>query len=95
MPVRCGVLVISDRCHRKEVLDASGPCLVELLRTSKYVQATVELVQCVPDDEGAIQAALKNWTDVRGTELIITSGGTGFGVRDVTPEVRKFGRDKK
>jgi molybdenum cofactor synthesis domain-containing protein len=87
-PVRCGVLVISDRCYRKETLDESGPCIGELLRSSKQIQASVDVFSCVPDDVDAIQAVLKNWTDVLGTDLIITSGGTGFGVRDCTPEVQ-------
>lgn len=86
-PVRCGILVISDRCSRKETVDESGPVLVELLRSSEYLTASAEISHCVPDDVDHIQAILKSWTDVLGLELVITSGGTGFGVRDVTPEV--------
>lgn len=86
-PIRCGVLVVSDRCFRKEMLDESGPAVVELLRSAKSLSASVEITLCVPDEQDAIKAALISWTDVFALDLVITSGGTGFGVRDVTPEV--------
>ncbi|XP_055343263.1 gephyrin-like [Paramacrobiotus metropolitanus] len=83
---RCGLLIISDRCHRKEVADESGPALAELLRSTKHFQNVVEASQCVPDDQHVIREVLIHWADVKRLDFVITSGGTGFGVRDVTPE---------
>ena len=86
--VRCGVLVISDRCYRKEAVDESGPCLAQLLRSTKHFSANVLPVVCVEDDLRLIQKTVIRFTDVDKVDLLITSGGTGFGVRDCTPEVR-------
>ena len=85
--VRCGVLVISDRCYRKEAVDESGPCLAQLLRSTKHFSANVLPVVCVEDDLRLIQKTVIRFTDVDKVDLLITSGGTGFGVRDCTPEV--------
>ena len=52
----------------------------------------VPLIQCtavVPDDPAAIRAMVLDWADVQKLDLILTSGGTGFGERDLTPETIK------
>ena len=77
------ILVVSDRCSRGETEDLTGPHLARLL--SEYGW-TVSETLIVPDDEGAIMEALKNWADGGKTALIFTAGGTGLGPRDVTPE---------
>ena len=65
--------------------DQTGPALVELL-TSKGSFNVMEKA-CVPDEPNQIQTLVRSWCDVSKLDLVITTGGTGFGVRDVTPEV--------
>lgn len=76
------VITVSDRASRGEREDASGPVLVELLRDRGY-----EVVDTcvVPDEQGVIERML---TDVAAADvaLVLTTGGTGFSPRDVTPE---------
>ena len=82
--MRAAVLTCSDRCARGEAVDTSGPHVVERLR-----QAGFEVVELgvVPDDAAALGAVLRRWADEAGVDVIITTGGTGFSPRDVTPEV--------
>jgi molybdopterin adenylyltransferase len=77
------ILTISDRSSRREREDASGPALVE--RTT-YLGWKVILTDIVPDDLETIQAKLTHWCDLSGVDVILTTGGTGFSPRDVTPE---------
>jgi molybdenum cofactor biosynthesis protein MoaC len=77
-----GVLTVSDRCSRGEAEDTSGPLLAAFLRERG---AEVLAPAIVPDDVAAIQAAVRAAVD-RGADLFISSGGTGLGPRDVTPE---------
>ena len=76
------VITVSDRASRGEREDASGPVLVELLRDRGY-----EVVDTcvVPDEQGVIERVL---TDAAAADvaLVLTTGGTGFSPRDVTPE---------
>ena len=83
MTVRCAVLTISDRSYLGQREDASGPVLVE-----KAQEAGWELVttQTVPDDFDAIRNCLIQWCDQEKIDLILTTGGTGFSSRDITPE---------
>jgi molybdenum cofactor biosynthesis protein MoaC len=75
-------LTVSDRCSRGEAEDASGPLLAGffLERGAALLSAAV-----VPDDVAAIQAAVRAAAD-GGADLLVLSGGTGLGPRDVTPE---------
>ena len=81
--MRAAVLTCSDRCSRGEAADASGPHVADRLR-----EAGGEVVETrvVPDEAEAIRAALLDWADRGGVDVIITTGGTGFSGRDVTPE---------
>lgn len=80
--LRAGVVVISDGCFHGRREDRSGPLIVE--RLQKDLGAEVEST-VVPDDREQIKEAMCAMSE-RGLELIITTGGTGFGPRDVTPE---------
>jgi gephyrin len=51
---------------------------------------SISSLKIVPDEIPQIQDQVKNWADKDGLNLIITSGGTGFAIRDVTPEVQPF-----
>ena len=82
---RVAVLTVSDRCARGEAEDVSGPALVALCR--ERLGATEIATALVQDDAGSIREQLLAW--VRSElppELILTTGGTGLGPRDVTPE---------
>ena len=80
---KAAVLTVSDRCSRGERPDEGGPLVAELLKNAGY-----EVIQTmiVPDERGRIEAALRQWCDREPVDLIITTGGTGFAPRDVTPE---------
>ena len=83
MPIRAGVLTISDKASRGERADTSGQAIVELLST---IDAAVQRSQVIPDEAGQISSTLRSWADSDELDVIITTGGTGLGPRDVTPE---------
>ncbi len=86
MTIRFGILTLSDRSARGEREDASGPALAHLIRAENW---TVAKQAILPDDEFAIRAALIAWTDSGRFDVILTTGGTGFAPRDVTPEATR------
>ena len=81
--MKVGVLTVSDRSARGEREDASGP----LLR-KKLEQQGWEIVRAaiVSDDQQEIARVLRSWADSGDVDLVLTTGGTGFGPRDRTPE---------
>jgi molybdenum cofactor synthesis domain-containing protein len=91
--IRAGILTISDRGHRGEYRDLSGPAIRELLvgALAKTANAPigVELEAIVPDERRVIAATLRDWADSAGLDLVLTTGGTGFGPRDLTPEATR------
>lgn len=76
------VLTVSDRSARGERPDESGPAAAAMLEAAGY-QVVSQLI--VPDERAGIEAALTALSG-SGTALIVTTGGTGFSPRDVTPE---------
>jgi len=78
--VKAAVLTVSDGVAAGERDDRSGDLLVGLLESDGYEVAR----RVVPDDADAIAEALVELVD--GAALVLTTGGTGFGPRDVTPE---------
>ena len=80
--VRAKVITVSDRCFRGEREDKSGPAVAELLRQAGYQTAEPGLV---PDEMDQIAEALRS-AAAEDFALIVTTGGTGFAPRDVTPE---------
>ena len=83
MTLRFGILTLSDRSSRGEREDASGPALARLILTENWSVAKQALL---PDTESAIRATLAEWADSGEVDVILTTGGTGFSPRDVTPE---------
>lgn len=77
------VLTVSDRSFRGERPDAGGPLVAELLRNAGYDVVRTALV---PDEQAQIEEAMKAIADSGEAELLVTTGGTGFAPRDVTPE---------
>ncbi len=76
------VLTVSDRSARGERPDESGPAAAAMLAAAGYQVASQSVV---PDERGEIEAALAALAEA-GTALVVTTGGTGFSPRDVTPE---------
>jgi len=87
MTIRVGILTVSDRASRGDYQDLSGPEIRRLVE--EKLGAKVEAQDVVPDEREAIEAVLKKWADELDLELILTTGGTGFTPRDVTPEATK------
>ena len=83
MSLRFGLLTVSDRSSQGEREDVSGPVLVELVTGQGWEAA---LQDVVPDEIKLIQAVLKAWADGGQVDVILTTGGTGFAPRDITPE---------
>jgi len=77
------VLTVSDRSFRGERPDTAGPLVAELLRSAGYEVVNLDIV---PDEQTEIEAALRRMADSGNVQLLITTGGTGFAPRDVTPE---------
>lgn len=77
------VLTVSDRSFRGERPDGAGPVAADMLAAAGF---QVVETAVVPDEPDEISAALVRLADVMDTALIVTSGGTGFAPRDVTPE---------
>lgn len=81
--LRYGILTVSDRSARGERPDASGPALVEFVQAQGW---QVLLQGVVPDEAAQISHTLIEWVDSGRVDVILTTGGTGFALRDVTPE---------
>src|SRR5690348_13826749 len=86
MILRVGILTISDRSWRGEREDASGPALAALVEAEGW--SVIERV-ILPDEASAIRGQLVAWADRGDADIILTTGGTGFAARDVTPEVTR------
>src|SRR6201986_1801325 len=78
---RAVVLTISDRCFKGEQMDRSGPAVVEMLEEAGVGEVAASTL---PDELDVIVRALQKYA--AAAELIVTTGGTGLAVRDVTPE---------
>lgn len=80
-PLSIAVLTVSDT--RTEQTDTSGGLLVQRLQAAGHHLAAKMIVR---DDVAPIQAQLQSWADDPAIDVILTTGGTGFAPRDVTPE---------
>lgn len=81
--MRVAVLTISDSVSRGEREDLSGPSVIAVCRGLGW-EVTSSL--CVADDPAGIREQLREWADSGRLDLILTTGGTGIGPRDNTPE---------
>jgi len=84
--MRVGILTVSDGCYRGEREDVSGEIIAAWARERGYSVMGREIV---PDEVGSIAERLLPWCDTLRLDLVITTGGTGFGPRDVTPEATR------
>lgn len=83
MSIRIGIITVSDRSARGERPDASGPALEEVVVGQGWSVVRREIL---PDNRRALENLLAVWADSGTLDLILTTGGTGFSPRDVTPE---------
>ncbi len=86
MPLRAGVLTISDLGARGERQDTSGAAIRELLTS---IGVEIIKYEIVPDERETISGHLIEWADETALDLIVTTGGTGLAPRDVTPEATR------
>lgn len=82
-PISLGVITVSDRRSRGELIDTSGPALENLARS---IGAICQEYKIVPDDIDEIRRVVCDWCDKKSLNLILLTGGTGISQRDVTPE---------
>ncbi len=81
---RAAVITVSDSCFRGERVDVSGPTVAKALKTNGFevIRQTV-----VPDEQAIIEGALREHCE--SARLVVTTGGTGIALRDVTPEATR------
>lgn len=90
--ITAAVLTVSDRGYAGETEDTSGPAIAELLESEGF---DIVARDVVPDDETMIGEKIKGWADFQTARLIVTTGGTGLGPRDVTPEATRSVLEKE
>ena len=83
MPFRAGILTVSDMGARGQRQDTSGAAIRELIAS---IEASVDRYEVIADDAALISSRLRAWADEDGLDLVLTTGGTGLGPRDVTPQ---------
>lgn len=93
IPTKAGVLTASDRASQGVYGDESGKFLRERLGAMEGVE--VRRYEIVPDGAETIAARLRQWCDEDALDVIVTTGGTGLGPRDVTPEATRGLLDKE
>jgi molybdopterin adenylyltransferase len=87
MSLRFGILTVSDRSARGLRPDLSGPALEELVTAQGW---KIERTAVIADDLDLLRETLSTWADGAGLDIILTTGGTGFSPRDVTPEATRL-----
>ncbi len=85
------IVTVSDRCSSQERDDRSGPVIGEMLSGIASIGEYI----IVPDEKDIISKELIRLSDETGSDVIFTTGGTGFAPRDVTPEATKAVLDKE
>ena len=88
--MKAGVLTVSDRVSRGEAEDRSGPRAAALLAVWGFAAE----VRVVPDGVAAVEGGLRAFID-QGAALVVTTGGTGFSPRDLTPEATRRVLDRE
>uniref|UniRef100_A0A674N6Q3 Gephyrin n=1 Tax=Takifugu rubripes TaxID=31033 RepID=A0A674N6Q3_TAKRU len=86
---RVGILTVSDSCFRNLAEDRSGVNLKDLVHDPSLLGGVIVAYKIVPDEIDEIKETLLEWCDDLELNLILTTGGTGFAPRDVTPEATK------
>ena len=92
MPIRLGILTISDAGSRGERADASGDLIASWAKERGHTLAERALI---PDETARIATILSEWADGNRADVILTTGGTGLTERDVTPEATRAVLEKE
>lgn len=92
MSIRFGVITVSDRSSRGDRPDQSGPALMEEISKKGW---HVIKTAIVPDDYKILVDIFQEWADLGEVDVILSTGGTGFGVRDITPEATEAVIDRR
>jgi molybdopterin adenylyltransferase len=91
--IKIGIITVSDRASRGEYEDRGGPAVVEYLQQVLTCEWT-PVAKVIPDEESLVADTLRDLADNESCCLIVTTGGTGPAVRDVTPEATEAVCDK-
>ncbi|XP_061156652.1 gephyrin-like isoform X3 [Syngnathus typhle] len=86
---RVGILTVSDSCFKNLAEDRSGVNLKDLVHDPSLLGGVIAAYKIVPDEMDEIKETLLEWCDDQELNLILTTGGTGFAPRDVTPEATR------
>ncbi|XP_033219028.1 gephyrin isoform X2 [Belonocnema kinseyi] len=94
VPIKFAILTVSDTCNVDQSKDLSGPLLTNLVTNSEtksgqILQGLISYKAIVPDEREIIESVLKTWSSKPDVHVILTTGGTGFADRDITPEATK------
>lgn len=89
--VRVGILTVSDAAHRGEREDSSGAAIRDWCRERGFETRFLDIV---PDETERIVERLVRWCDSEEVDVVLTTGGTGFAPRDVTPEATRTVLDR-
>lgn len=93
MTARIGIVTVSDRASRGEYEDRGGPAIHEYLK-EVLTSAWEPVARVIPDDQAGIEQTLIELCDTQQCCLVITTGGTGPALRDVTPEATEAVSEK-
>jgi len=80
-----GIVTVSDRASQGTYEDKGGPAILSFFEEAIKSPWTAHY-RCVPDEQEAVEAALIELSDEEGCSVVVTTGGTGPAVRDITPE---------
>ncbi|MBI5699286.1 MogA/MoaB family molybdenum cofactor biosynthesis protein [Candidatus Saganbacteria bacterium] len=87
--MKVGIITVSDKGSKGEREDLSGPAIKALVQADSFEYALV------PDETDKIAGVLKEFVDIKGCDLVFTTGGTGLSCRDVTPEATRQVLDRE
>lgn len=85
--IKTGIITVSDKGSIGQRIDESGPALKEFVETNLDAKVTSTII--IPDEQDVIEKTLIYYADALKLDLVLTTGGTGFAPRDVTPEATK------
>ncbi len=83
--LRIGIVTVSDRASRGEYEDRGGPAIHEYFQ-DVLISHWEPITRVIPDEQSQVELALIELCDIKNCSLVVTTGGTGPALRDVTPE---------